>query len=221
MNTVVRCLLGLLNGPTNTADAAHTRRAVTVALRAGVGARADEPLQQQLVVVLLDVLRRKSFAPAVMCAAFGELTALVDELGPSASTHADAILAAAATHVDAARPLAPVTLSAALCVASVCRALPSLAATQLHAALDNNDFATVAAVAGVIDCGRLGAPRALIVGLAQRCVAELRARKLDDALAVHLFATLIHVLRLVPPDVLTQLLIPVWLNRLKFSAKLM
>jgi hypothetical protein len=48
---VVRCLLGLLNTPMSAPDAAHTRRAVGVALRCGVGARADEPQQQQLVQV--------------------------------------------------------------------------------------------------------------------------------------------------------------------------
>jgi hypothetical protein len=43
----------------------------------------------------------------------------------------------------------------------------------------------------------------------QRCVAELRARKSDDAIALHLFATLAHLLRLVPQESLTPLLIPV------------
>jgi hypothetical protein len=35
---------------------------------------------------------------------------------------------------------------------------------QLQTALDHSDFATMAAVAGVIGSGRLGAPRALVVG---------------------------------------------------------
>jgi hypothetical protein len=46
-------------------------------------------------------------------------------------------------------------------------------------------------------------------GITQRCVAELRARPTSDPLALHLFATLAHLLRLVPPDILTQLLTPV------------
>lgn len=74
---VVRCLLGLLNTPMAASDAAHTRRAGTfcsnycfvflytvvsfgvvgVALRVGVGARADEPQQQQLVQVFFHLVK--------------------------------------------------------------------------------------------------------------------------------------------------------------------
>ena len=64
----------------------------------GVGARRDEPLQQQLVGVLCGVLRQRStFAPTVCVAALHELAALVDELGPSAALHGEALLNALST----------------------------------------------------------------------------------------------------------------------------
>jgi hypothetical protein len=154
---VVQCVYGLLQAPIPAADLAHARRAVGIALRYGVGARRDEPLQLQLVNVLLDVLRRAdAFAPTVTVAALHELSALVEELGPSAAPVTEALLRPLAR---ASRPRCWPPRSAS---PVVCRALPELTTSELGRALDAREYGTVAAVCAVIGSAQLGISRALL-----------------------------------------------------------
>jgi hypothetical protein len=189
---VVRCVFGLLQAPIAAADLAHARRAVGIVLRYGVGARRDEPLQLQLVSVLLDVLRRAdSFSPAVTVAALHELSALVEELGPSAAPVSDALF-------ELCRALSPTMLAASLCIASLCRALPEATTSELGRALDAREYGTVAAVCAVIGSAQLGIARALLEKTMRRCAAET-----GDPYA---FAALSHLFRHTSIDELKPLL---------------
>jgi hypothetical protein len=189
---VVQCVFGLLQAPIPAADLAHARRAVGIALRYGVGARRDEPLQLQLVNVLLDVLRRTdAFAPTVTVAALHELSALVEELGPSAAPVTEALL-------QLLHGLSPTLVAASLCIASVCRALPELTTSELGRALDAREYGTVAAVCAVIGSAQLGISRALLERAMRRCAAEA-----SDPFA---FAALSHLFRHTSIDELKPLL---------------
>jgi hypothetical protein len=189
---VVRCVFGLLQAPIPAADLAHARRAVGIAIRYGVGARRDEPLQLQLVSVLLDVLRRaESFSPSVTVAALHELSALVEELGPSAAPDHRALL-------QLLHGLSPSLVAASLCIASVCRALPELTTSELGRALDAREYGTVAAVCAVIGSAQLGISRALLERAMRRCAAEA-----SDPFA---YAALSHLFRHTSVDELKPLL---------------
>jgi hypothetical protein len=189
---VVQCVFGLLQAPIPAADLAHARRAVGIAIRYGVGARRDEPLQLQLVSVLLDVLRRaESFSPSVTVAALHELSALVEELGPSAAPITEQLL-------QLLHGLSPSLVAASLCIASVCRALPELTTSELGRALDAREYGTVAAVCAVIGSAQLGISRALLERAMRRCAAEA-----SDPFA---YAALSHLFRHTSVDELKPLL---------------